>query len=160
MPGCQLTVRTGVREEKALQARMLGRSVEPAPDIRRPGVSGRRSSECGWGGRLWARVWEVRVSGPRGIRVQGEGAQGAAWPRALFKGSIAALTKATNLVLKLAHVYLLPYCFGGQKSPVGLPGLQSRCGQGCVPLGGSRGGWDRFRAFIPLISLLCPSLPT
>lgn len=71
-------------------------------------ASGGRSSGCGWGGWLWARVWEVRVSGPRGIRAQGEGAQGAARPRALFTGSTAALTKAANLVLRLTHVCYLP----------------------------------------------------
>lgn len=153
VPGCQLTARTGVREEKDLQARMLGRSMEPAPGIRRP--------------ELGVRVGRVALGsglGSQGLWPTGDQGSGGRSPgSSTAQSTVHRFHGCSNKGRKLSsqiNTRLLPSCFGGQKSPVGLPGLQSRCGQGCVPSGGSRGGWDRSRAVVSLISLLCPSLPT
>lgn len=47
--------------------------------------------------------------------------------------STAAVTNATEPVLRLTHAELLPYRFGGPKSQRGLTGLQSRGGAGLRP---------------------------
>lgn len=104
--------RNGVREGKGLQAPVLLAAS-----------SGHQAAGCVGQQELGVRVGRaVPGSGlgsqglwPRGIRAsQGEGAPGAAWPRAVFKPSIAALTEATHLVPKSTHVYSLLYYSGGQ----------------------------------------------